>query len=204
MLKIIENAVSIRLKKALNKESQEAGSFFCPPAQKVWSIHAGVFKAVPVSFFPCPACANGRFKLWGCCCCPKLFRDQVQDDEQKTQVRRFGMDVCTVQGMVASTACGPVCPQGSVGSAEKASNGVWLHAPHWGPPAGSDFVPEAKRYHSHQDRSFPVERSDTFPLTRLLPCAVFTPNPCSWRHFAWCLRFLKTAVKKKFHRKSQL
>lgn len=40
----------IKLKKELNKESQEAGWFFCPPDQKVWCAHAGIFKAFPVSF----------------------------------------------------------------------------------------------------------------------------------------------------------
>lgn len=77
--------------------------------------------------------------------------------------------MCAVQGMASSRVCGPVYPQGSVGSAEKASSRVWLLALRWD-PAGSDFVPEAKGHCSHQ-----IEVPQLREVT-LLPL----PNCCLW------------------------
>lgn len=199
MLKLIEISVSIKWKKALTKESQEAGSFFCPLDQKVWCTHAGIFKAFPDSLFHCPVCATGRFKLWGFCCCPKLFRDQVQGDEQKTQVRRFGRDVCAVEGILQSVwTCLPtrqceICRKGtqqSLLSGEGHQQGLTLCLK----PKGT----------IHTRQKFPSWGKWLFSPFLTAACGVFTSNQCSWRHFARCLRFLKTAVKKKFLQKSQL
>lgn len=195
MLNLIENAVSIKLKKTLTKESQEAGSFFCPPDQKVWCTHAGIFKLFLFPSFTAQSVPMA-VQTVGMLLLPKTVqRPSARQWTKNPQVRRFVRDVCAVQGMASSSmwTCLPtgqgICrkgiQQGLVScSLLRATSRVWLSA--WSQRA--PFTPGQK---------CPAERSDTCPLTQLLPCGVFTPKQCSWRYFAWLLRILKTAVKKK-------
>lgn len=76
--KLLVNTVSIRSKGALNKWPQQAGSFNCPQDQNSQPAHAGISKAVTVSFFRCPLCASSRFKLKECSC--PLFIAKLLED----------------------------------------------------------------------------------------------------------------------------